>query len=75
MCREIQVNGQWCENIGQFRRALGAEPVIILDMYRGVTVDDDTCLCPVDVPATAERHGLRHTVGDDGFETLTGGRR
>lgn len=62
MCEILTVKGQRCVNIGEIRSALGGFPV--MDEGYGETADN-SCLCSVDIEATAKRYGLMLVPDDE----------
>lgn len=63
MCTEIRVNDQHCTSIGALAQAIGRERIKFSRDYRGATLEDEMCLCPVDTRRTAKGLGL--TVVDE----------
>lgn len=56
MCVEIWMDGCRIESIGQMRAKLGHDPVWS-DGVDPIVIDDESCLCPIDVDATAALMG------------------
>ncbi len=59
MCVEIWMDGYRIESIGQIRAKLGREPVWIdgIDPTNPSGISNESCLCPIDVAATAALMG------------------
>lgn len=59
MCQTITIGDDWLETIGDVRRVLGRDAVVLLPARNAdpLTVKDDECLCWVDMQATADRAG------------------
>jgi len=56
MCVEVCVRGNWCETVGELRRAVPCE--IVPDPLYEHPPQDEHCLCGVDIPETLERAGV-----------------
>lgn len=55
MCTEIRYNGKVYEVMGELRKGIGDDKVMVSAHYNlSVYLDDDCCLCPVDIDSTAE---------------------
>lgn len=63
MCSQAKINGEWCETVGQVLQQLSP---VVLDRGYKKPVDNSSCLCPVDMEATAERNGYRVTRDETG---------
>ena len=62
MCASVICDGVMCETQNQLTAAVGGELVLSYGNPMG-----SCCLCPVDVLATAEKHGYAAKWSDDPF--------
>lgn len=62
MCRSVYIDGEEFDSIGSLRRRLGT----IVGYDRNEPEADETCLCVLNVNATASLHGFR--VAEDPFD-------
>ena len=51
MCVTINIDGKWCENIGELKALIGDVPFF---PFAG-SMPDEVCLCPVDLDALGTR--------------------
>ena len=60
MCWDVQVNGKWCSNMGELRKAIypRSDAIVISDGYPAGTASADCCLCPLDKIRTAANLGM-----------------
>ncbi len=54
MCVIARVDGVWCENVREFKEAMGC--IVPCDLYEFPPEDED-CLCGVDIEKTIELVG------------------
>jgi hypothetical protein len=57
MCDEVKIDGQWCDTIGQLRRALLPNANIVKSRHYNALPPDAACLCGVDICATLIQSG------------------
>jgi hypothetical protein len=60
MCTEVLIKGEIAENQGDLARLVGGD-LVIRDGYDGYA--PSICLCPVDIEATAAKHGYKVKLG------------
>ena len=66
MCDIIWRAGvEYIESDGELREKWKVEPIYSL-LYDGLTRNPKGCLCPVDIPATAEKAGVEIRMGKHG---------
>jgi hypothetical protein len=53
MCIEIEIEGKWYDSVASIRNIL---PVLVKDDFYD-TIDEESCLCPIDVEKTAKENG------------------
>ncbi|NBW21730.1 MAG: hypothetical protein EBR82_78610 [Caulobacteraceae bacterium] len=73
MCDEVKIDGQWCETIGQLRRALLPIANIVKSRNYNALPPDDACLCGVDICATliqSRREDYDHEPGSGRWVVL-----
>ena len=64
MCQILYVSGKAVETLGELRKEM---PVLVKESFYAKTpTDDETCLCPVDLEATAKANGFAVTKREDG---------
>ena len=64
MCVQVCVRGNWCETVGELRRAVPCE--IVRDPCYDKLPNDHQCLCGVDLGATLRAAGVRYEQDDCG---------
>lgn len=68
MCTEVILpDDTLCKTQRELRKQLGDENVIYLDGYPSPDEMIDTCLCPIDIDATAKKAGLVADYNRDPF--------
>ena len=64
MCYAVNVRGEWCDRIGELRRAVPCEPQ--RHPVYATMPPDDACLCGVNVEATLTAAGVTWERDDCG---------
>jgi len=70
MCVCVCVRGNWCETVGELRRAVPCE--IIREPEYESLPEDHQCLCGVDIAATLQAAGVEFERDDCGDWHVTG---
>jgi len=64
VCYAVNVRGEWCDRIGELRRAVPCEPQ--RDPAYATLPPDDACLCGCDIEATLNAAGVQWERDDCG---------
>jgi len=68
MCYEVTYRSQEYDTVRELRTIA---PVLIPDNHYSEPLDDDACLCQVDLEATAAKNGFTHsTIRNDPMRVL-----
>ena len=61
MCAVVEINGEVCTTQGDLMDALGTADLVpdFAHGYSEADIKQSMCLCPVDLSATATKHGYR----------------
>jgi hypothetical protein len=65
MCSNVCIKGEWCETVGELRRAVPGATLVKEPCYKELP-DDSFCLCGIDIPATLKTAGLDCTQAECG---------
>lgn len=66
MCRQVIVNDEICETVGELKAQIGGLLVWTVSLD---DISDEDCLCCLDVEGTAAKHGLI-VDEDNGWESI-----
>ena len=61
MCAVVEINGEVCTTQGDLMDALGTADLVpdLAQGYSDADIKQNLCICPVDIMATAAKHGFR----------------
>lgn len=71
MCTQVVINNRMVDTQGALKHVLGSDTLVLDWNYDERGLDDNACLCPIDIKATAYKHGYNSDDSDPIYTKLS----